>query len=321
MLNANNSSLSLVLTAATSSLGRETTRQLVARGHRVTGLTKGSAGAAQVRQDGGLPAYSDPLRAGELKSIFRMAAADVVVHLLTQEWNYFPHRGLDAAKQARIITDSTAALLDAVTDTNVKYIVYLSYAFVYGDRHGEWVDESATPSSSPLARAAAQAEEKVLKGSIPACVLRAGTVYGAHDDGMQTLGEAVRRGRSIYLGDAHAYHNWIHEADLAKAIVLAAEQQPPGQVFNIVDDHPASPTEFASYLASSLGMSAPTPLSAPSFALQRITTDAQRSLLNESVRVKNEKAKRALGWSPRYSSFRPGVDQTLTVWRAQGAVR
>jgi len=321
MLNANNSSLSLVLTAATSSLGRETTRQLVARGHRVTGLTHGSVGAAQVRQDGGLPAYSDPLRAGELKSIFRMATADVAVHLLMQEVNFFPHRGLDGARQARLIADSTAALLEAVKDTSVKFIVYLSSATVYGDTHDEWIDESAGTDRSPLARAILRAEEQILRGPTPACVLRAGTIYGSHDPGMRTLGEAVRRGRSVYLGDPHSYHNWIHEADLARAIVLAAVQGPAGQVFNIVDDHPASPAEFAGYVATSLGMSAPAPLSAPAFALSRLSSETQRALLDSSTRVKNDKAKQALGWAPRYSSFRPGIDQTLTVWRAEGAVR
>jgi nucleoside-diphosphate-sugar epimerase len=319
MLNANNSSLSLVVTAATSSLGRETTRQLARRGHRITGLTDGSAGAAQVRQDGGLPAYSDPLRAGELKSIIRMAGADVVVHLLPQEINYFPHKGLDGAQLSRRIADSTKALVEAVQDTSAKFIVFLSNTSVYGDTHGEWVDESARTGGNAVAKAAAQSENPVLHGGVPACVLRAGTVYGANDPGMRTLGEAVRRGRSVYLGNAHSHHNWIHEVDLARAIVMAAEQQPAGQVFNIVDDNPASPTEFAGFVASSLGMPKPAPLSVPTFALGRMTSEAQRILLDSSARAKNDKAKETLGWSPRYPGFQTGIEQALMIWRAEEA--
>jgi len=316
MLNANNASLNIFVTAATSPLGNETVRQLVARGHHVTGLTDGSEGATLLRQGGALPAYSDPFRAGELRSIIKMANTDVVVHLLNQEGNCFPHKGLDAAAQARIVTDSTAALAEAVRDTAVKFIVYVSDASVYGDRHGEWVDEDA-----PASGVARQAEEKILSGSVPSCVLRAGTVYGARDPGMQMLGEAAQRGRSVYLGDAHAYRSWVYEADLATAIVRAAETQPAGQVFNIADDTPTHARDFVAYVATNLGMPAPAPLTAPAFALPLLTSQAQRDALNTSVRLKTDKAKQALGWMPRYPSFRPGIDQALMVWRAEPLVR
>jgi nucleoside-diphosphate-sugar epimerase len=267
MLNANNASLSVFLTAATSSLGRETTRQLVARGHRVTGLTVGFDGAVTVRKDGGLPAYSDPYRAGELKSIIKMAAADVVIHVLPQEANVFPHKGLDWASSQRVLNDSTAALLDAAASAGAKFVVFLSSAAVYGDTHGEWVDESAGSGSDELAAMVADAENKVLHGGVPAAVLRAGTLYGAYDSGMKFLSDAVQNGRAVYLGDTHAYRNWVHEADLAKAAVLAAEGQTAGQVVNVTDDTPTHVSDFVAYLASSMGLSAPAPLNPPAFAL------------------------------------------------------
>jgi nucleoside-diphosphate-sugar epimerase len=318
MLNANNASLSVFVTAATSSLGREVVRQLVERGHRVTGLTDGSDGATQLRKLGALPAYSDPFRAGEFKSMIKMASADVVVHLFSQAFNGFPHKGLEAAKRAQVITDSTAALLGAVQDTSVKQIIYVSDAS-YGDTHGEWVDEN-TPAKGSFSKVARRAEEKVLAGSTPACVLRAGTVYGAHDPGMKFLGDAAQRGRSIYLGDSHAYRNWVHEADLAKAIVLAAENQVAGEVFNIADDKPALAAEFVSYVATSLGLPVPSASNPPAFALARLTSDVQREALNTSVRMKNDKAKQVLGWTPRYANYQAGIDQVLMIWRSEPVV-
>ena len=315
MLNANNSSLSIFMTAATSSLGRETTRQLTARGHHVTGLAEGSASAALVRQAGGLPAYSDPFRAGEMKSIIHMAKADVVVHLLPQAVNCFPHKGLDWANAKHIISDSTTALLDAVRDTTVKYIVYLSSVSIYGDTYGEWVTETTDPGRDAMARIVYQAEQLVLRHPTPSAVLRAGMIYGAHDDGMTALADSVRRGRTVYMGDAHAYHNWIHEADLAQAIVLAAEQQPADQILNITDDSPASAAAFAACVADGLGVAAPSRMSAPAFALNRMTSEMQRRLMDTSLRVKNDKAKQVLGWTPRHAGFRPGIDQALMVWR------
>lgn len=319
MLNANNASLSVLVTAATTSLGREVVRQLVEHGHRVTGLTESSEGATLLRKLGALPVYSNPFRAGEYRSMINLANADVVVHLLSQAFNNFPHKGLEASKRAQVITDSTTALLEAVQDSTVKQIIYVSDASLYGDTHGEWVDESA-PAKGSFGKVARLAEEKVLAGATPACVLRAGTVYGAHDDGMKFLGEAAQRGRSIYLGDSHAYHNWVHETDLAKAIVLAAENHVAGEVFNIADDKPASATDFASYVSTSLGLPAPSASNPPAFALSRLTSDVQREALNTSVRVKNDKAKQVLGWTPRYTNYNAGIDQALMIWRSEPAV-
>jgi nucleoside-diphosphate-sugar epimerase len=319
MLNANNASLSVFVTAATSSLGREVVRQLVERGHRVTGVTDSSDGATQLRKLGALPAFSDPFRAGEFKSMIKMASADVVVHLFSQAFNGFPHKGLEAAKRAQVITDSTAALLEAVQDTSVKQIIYVSDASIYGDTHGEWVDETA-PAKGSFGKVARRAEEKVLAGSTPACVLRAGTVYGAHDPGMKFLGETAQRGRSIYMGDSHAYRNWVHEADLAKAIALVAENNIAGEVFNIADDKPGLAAEFVSYVATSLGLPVPSASNPPAFALSRLTSDVQREALNTSVRIKNDKAKQVLGWTPRYASYQAGIDQVLMIWRSEPVV-
>ncbi len=319
MLNANNASLSVLVTAATSSLGHEIVRQLVEHGHRVTGMTESSDGATQLRKLGALPAYSDPFRAGEFKSMIKLAKADVVVHLLGQAFNGFPHKGLEASKRAQVITDSTTALLEAVKDSSVKQIIYVTDASFYGDTHGEWVDETASAKGT-FGKVARQAEEKVLAGTIPACVLRAGTVYGANDPGMKFLGETAHRGRSIYLGDSHAYRNWVHEADLAKAVVLAAENNIAGEVFNIADDKPVSATEFATYVSTSLGLPAPSVSNPPAFALSRMTSDVQREALNTSVRVKNDKAKQVLGWTPRYATFHAGIDQALMIWRSEPSV-
>lgn len=320
MQNENSPALSIFLTAASSGLGREVTRQAVARGHRVTGLTDGSAGAALVRADGGLPAFSDPFRAGEIKSLLKMASADVVIQIATQSTNSFPLKSTPWYDSNRILTEGTNALLDAVSESeSVKFIVYASYAFLYGDRHGEIVDESASLRETSLTSAAVQAEERVLHHPIPSSVLRAGTVYGPGDSGTETLGESLRYGRGIYTGSPHSIRSWVHTADLARAIIVAAEKQIPDSVFNVADDTPASPAQFAGYLATSMGLPAPAAIS--SFALNLMTNPAQREILDLSVAVRNDKIKETLGWSPKFPSHHAGLDQTLLAWRAGEPVK
>ncbi len=310
-----NSPLNIFITGGASGVTREATRQAVARGHKVTVLTEGSDGATKVRQDGALPSYSDVTRAGELKSLFTMSKIDVVIHLLPQIGNSFPVKdGYEA--QERVMVQSAVALADAAKDAGVKFIVYTSYAFLFGDSHGEWLTEDGGGHGDRSYRPALAAEHQIATSGVPSCILRAGFVYGGETAAINTLGEAMRRGRSPYLVDSHNIHNWVYEADLASAAVLAAEKQPNAEIITVVDDEPVSANTFAGYLATAQGMTAPGNSSIPAFALNRSTSEMQRLLLGTSARLKNDKAKQVLGWSPRFPGYKAGLEQTLLQWRA-----
>jgi len=309
------SPLNIFITGGASGVTREATRQAVARGHKVTVLTAGLDGATKVRQDGALPAYSDVTRAGELKSLFTMSKIDVVIHLLPQAGNGFPSKdGYEA--QERLMVQSAVTVVEAAKEAGVKFIVYTSYAAVIGDAHGEWLTEDQPGHQERALRPVLAAEHQVMHSGLNACVLRAGFVYGGETPGTDTLAEALRHGRSPYLGDSHSIHNWVHEVDLAQATVLAAEKQPAGEIINVVDDEPVSASAFASYLSTAQGMSVLAPSATPMFILKLSTSDIQRLLLDSSVRLKNEKAKQVLGWQPRYPNYKAGLEQTLLQWRA-----
>jgi nucleoside-diphosphate-sugar epimerase len=127
--------------------------------------------------------------------------------------------------------------------------------------------------------------------------------------------DQIRQGRAIYQGDSHSVFNWIHGADLASAVILAAEQQAAGERFNIVDDHPASAVEFAGSVAAGMGLPAPANSNPPLFMLDRVTSPGQRALLASCAKLKNDKAKQVLGWSLKYPSHKLGLDQMLLEHR------
>lgn len=316
------------ITGATDAVGREVTRQLAARGSRVAGLTQGTDGAQTVRQDGGIAAFGDPLRAGELRSLMVAAEADVAMHLATQAYNGVPMRATDWDEAADTLTRSTAAFLEGAKAKGVKFVVYASYAFLYGDTRGEWVDEGAPrlrPSkygNHPALRAALEAEDLVLKSGVPACILRAGFVYGPYGQGNLALREAIQQGKPLVVNEGRPYSNWIYAADLASAAILAAHKQAAGEVFNVVDDAPLSPVEFLDHFAAAFGVqkAARIPSSRiPGFPARQTTSEMQRILWDMSLRVKNDKVKAQLGWTPRYPTYREGIEQTLLAWRAEAA--
>lgn len=307
--------LSFFLTGATTFVGRAVTRYLVAQGHRVTGMTYGSDGANQVRADGGLPVFADPQRAGEIKSMLRMAQADVLVNLAPQAANQLPQYSSEWREPW--FTDQVTALSEAAQAAGVKFVVQTSFAFLYGDTHGEWVDESAplhAPGGEQVFKAAIKAEQTALNASVPACVLRTGFLYGALSEGLTRIAADLRMARAVITGSHHHYANWTHADDLAAAVALVAQKQLVGAVLNVVDDTPETSGAFLDYLAESLGLPHPSPSGRP--FMRPTPTSHQIALLGTSVRAKNASAKETLGWQPQFPSYREGIHQTLLNWRA-----
>ena len=309
--------LKVLVTGASEALGREVVRQLVTRGHQVAAVTGTVQGAGELRQDGALPIYSSLFRPGELASNLKMFEADVIVNAAPQVINAFPPYQPDWDGWVNLLHEGTLALVEAAQATGVKYIVHTSFAFLYGDKHGEAVDESAKiATSNPLFKAAADAEKVILNSGIPASVLRAGFLYGPESGTVLGLRDALRGSAALPLGDDHNVVNWVHTLDLAQAIVLAAEQQPANEIFNIVDDQPVSAGTFADHFADQYGVKRPGRQRMPGVLAQFLVNPNQQALLDVSAAATNTKAKNQLGWTLKYPNQHAGVEQTLLAWRA-----
>jgi nucleoside-diphosphate-sugar epimerase len=161
--------------------------------------------------------------------------------------------------------------------------------------------------------AAREGEQAVLHGETPACVLRAGFNYGPGSDSLLALHRALINRGMLDLGSSeHAV--WVHEADLARAAVLAVEKQPAGEILNVTDGNDLSPLAFAQAFASSLGVPPPRPVNLPGFV--RRFTGGSSALLTTSVQATSAKAAETLDWSPQYADIASGLEQTLLARRA-----
>jgi len=96
--------------------------------------------------------------------------------------------------------------------------------------------------------------------------------------------------------------------DAAEATAAAVDHRQPG-IYNIVDDDPAPVREYLPVLASALGAK---PARRIRRWLGRVAAGEMATVMMTEVRgASNEKAKRELGWKPRYVSWRQGFAQGL----------
>jgi nucleoside-diphosphate-sugar epimerase len=307
--------MNVFVTGASSPLGLAVIRRLAGEGNKIYGMAGGVQDAKTVRSLGGMPVYADLSRASEIRSVLKMAAADALIHLEPMLTNGLPFR--PARWNPRELLEQTTALVEAAQDAGAKFFIYTSYAFLYAP--SEWpVDEMGEmlpDEDDPLVEAAIEAEKRVLSATIPACVLRAGFIYGPTLPETIALGETLRTARPVASGSDDHYANWIHVDDLAEAIALTAKVQPGGAILNVVDDQPTPSARFLATFADELGVKGPG--RGPSFVDRLLSGRINSSLLERSAQARNDLAKRVLGWSPKFPTQVEGINDTLLTWRAQ----
>jgi nucleoside-diphosphate-sugar epimerase len=162
---------------------------------------------------------------------------------------------------------------------------------------------TGTPAEAGM-RAISHLEESVLGAG--GAVLRYGSLYGpgATDDQV----ELIRKRYFPIVGTGDGYCSWVHLDDAAGATVLAVEQKASG-VYNVVDDEPAPAREWLPYLARCAGAKQPRHI--PVWLARLLAGEVVVAMMTQGRGFSNAKAKRELGWSLRYPSWREGFAEGL----------
>jgi nucleoside-diphosphate-sugar epimerase len=143
-------------------------------------------------------------------------------------------------------------------------------------------------------------------GRVGGAVMRYGAFYGPGATDDQVV--LVRKRQFPLVGDRTGYASWVHLDDAASATVLAVEQKASG-VFNIVDDEPAPAGDWLPYLAACAG--AKRPVRVPVWLARLLAGEVVVTMMTQGRGFSNAKAKRELGWEPRYPSWRQGFKEGL----------
>jgi nucleoside-diphosphate-sugar epimerase len=176
-------------------------------------------------------------------------------------------------------------------------LLFVSSSSVYGQQEGEWVDEhSATVASGYSGQVMLEAEQVALNSGIPASIVRLTGIYGP---GREWLLTQVRRGYRVAV-EPPLYGNRIHADDAAGLMAFLLQAADRGEtlqdVYIGVDDAPAPLAEVVAWLREYLG----------------VTDWAEDASVRRtgSKRCSNARAK-ALGWTPKYPSYREGYAAIL----------
>jgi 2-alkyl-3-oxoalkanoate reductase len=304
-------------------IGTRLVPQLIDAGHEVVGAARSPAGAERVRALGAEAIELDLLDARAVRGAVLRAEPDAIVHQATALADVRFSRNMDRsfAQTNRLRRQGTDELLAAAREAGVRRFVAQSFASFRYAREGGMVktEEDPLDPTPPPATRETNAAIRYLDEAVTdagGIALRYGGCYGAADDG---LVGAVRKRLFPIVGDGGGVSSFIHLEDAAAATVLALDHDGAG-IYNVVDDEPAPAREWLPVLAEVLV--AKPPRHVPRWLARLVAGDAAVVMGTESRGASNAKARRELGWTPRYPSWRQGFVAaygSATVRRAAGA--
>jgi len=281
-----------------------------------------------VRGLGARPVVADALDRDAVARVVASAEPDVVVHQLTafagptsMREARRPDRSVAFTMTNRLRTEGTDHLLAAGRAAGAGRFVAQSFAAFRFARTGGPVMGEANPldpNDPPAPLRAVQAAYLYLERAVTTIewgeglVLRYGGFYGpgtgislAPDAVMAAL---IRKRRFPIVGDGGGVFSHVHIEDAATATAIAVERGQPG-IYNVVDDEPAPLREWLPVLASALG--AKPPMRIPRWLGRLAAGEAATAMMTEAKGASNAKARRELGWQPRYASWRQGFTHGL----------
>jgi 2-alkyl-3-oxoalkanoate reductase len=305
--NSGENTMRVFVAGATGAIGIRLVSQLIEHGHEVTGTFRSPGGEQRVRALGAEPVALDLLDAPAVRRAVLEAKPDAIIHQATALAGVRFGRSLDRSfgPTNRLRTEGTDALLAAAAEAGVHRFVAQSFASYRYAREGGPVkteEDRLDPDPPAMARetnAAMRHLDEAVTGA-GGIALRYGGFYGAASDG---LVQPVRKRQFPVIGAGGGISSFVHLDDAAVATVLALDHDGAG-LYNIVDDDPAPMSEWLPALAAALG--AKPPRRVPLWLARLIAGRGAVMMADGSRGASNEKAKRELGWTLRYPTWRQG---------------
>jgi len=294
----------IFVTGASGYIGSAVSRRLVAKKHRVFGLTRSREHARALDAMGVIPVLGD--LAGDLDWIGALQNCDAAIHLAFDDENGaadVDHAALEALRSSSL-------------DGRVRRVLYTSGAWVHGHGESGVADERTPLAPLGVVQWRAAHEEIALDlaaHEVAVVILRPGLVYGEHRGILGGwFAEAHDTHTVTYPGDGSQRWSLVHRDDLAEAYALALEHAKGGERYLLADESRHTVKELAEAVAQATGSRA---VPWPAADLVSTLGDYGQALLND-LSVSSAKARRDLGWVPRHLSFAAEAAELWRDWQA-----
>lgn len=162
----------------------------------------------------------------------------------------------------------------------VKQVIYISSCSVYGDKNGDWVDETASvDTESDYGKVLVEAEQILLgldKKDVQISLLRLGGIYGPTRELDKRIGKL---GGKTLPGMGENWTSWIHLDDIVSAVEFVLQHRCQG-IYNLVNDLKLTSRELCDLICDRQ-------------QLERVSWDASKPPFSAvNARVDNNKIKR-----------------------------
>lgn len=185
---------------------------------------------------------------------------------------------------------------------------YLSSTGVYGDTGGAWVDESA---STGRGRRSARTHADAAWLARGAHVFRLPGIYGPG----RNVFDRLAVGKAHRIDAPEQIFSRVHVEDIVAGLFAAMESDAPPGAYNLADDLPAGNNAVIEHACRLSGRDMPPLLPLDEAPL----SPAARGFYTENRRIANGKAKRLLGWRPRYPDYSSGLAAILAAEGTEGS--
>ncbi len=219
------------VTGATGFIVGEVARRLRARGDDVVALVRDPARAA------GLDCVLVEGDLGDAAAIRRgLDRCDAAVHGAAVYQVGVSGKAAAAMRETNV--GGTERVLATALELGISKVVHVSTVAVFGNTHGQIVDETSGPTSPPLAvydetkREAHEVAVRLIATGLPCVITQPGAVYGPGDPSQ--LGGTLRRvaaGRMPLIGLDDVGLNAVHRDDVADGILLALDRGRVGEAY------------------------------------------------------------------------------------------
>jgi 2-alkyl-3-oxoalkanoate reductase len=303
--------MNVFIAGATGAVGRALIPQLIDNGHAVTGTTRSESKAQSLRALGATPVVVDGLDRQAVRDAVRAAAPDAIVHQMTALSGLDDPRRFERsfAMTNRLRSEGTDNLLAAATEVGATVIAQSYAGWPYEPAGGPVkTEDDALMADPPKQMRSTLDAIRHVERAVPAAggmVLRYGGFYGPGTGIARGCDQwdAVHARRFPIVGDGAGVWSFIQIEDAASATIAAIDRGAPG-IYNVVDDEPAPVAEWLPALAQAIGARPPRRI--PVWLARMAIGDVGVSMMTLIRGASNAKARRDLGWEPRYRSWREG---------------